>query len=287
MPEDLGRILKQAREEKGLSLADLQDATKIQKRYIEAIEKGRFDLLPGSFYTRAFIRSISDYLKLDTEQILKQYERVLPNSNSKEIIENMPRRTKKIKGPSMIGKRVTTLLLVAFVILIISIVYYFAVQNLPPKDATQDKEESLDVVDNINSKENQPSNVITIPVEKDEPKDQEEPEPPKPEITFVRKEGSTYYYTIANVTEIDLLMRAENGRCWYQIEKGKGKEKIAEGTLENGMEKIIDEEGLTSVYIRLGYSPAMKIEVNGQNLDLSGMPHSVRIDITIDQGEQG
>lgn len=104
MPEDLGRILKQAREERGISLLDLQEATKIQKRYIEAIEKGRFDLLPGSFYTRAFIRSISDYLKLDTEQILKQYENVLPSNNSKELIENIPRRTQKIKAPSMLGK---------------------------------------------------------------------------------------------------------------------------------------------------------------------------------------
>ena len=43
----IGDNLRQARLNKNISLDELQQKTKIQKRYLEAIEKGAFDLLPG------------------------------------------------------------------------------------------------------------------------------------------------------------------------------------------------------------------------------------------------
>ncbi|EAF0272058.1 helix-turn-helix domain-containing protein, partial [Listeria monocytogenes] len=49
---ELGDKLKQARREKGLSLDDLQQITKIQKRYLVAIEEGNYAVMPGKFYAR-------------------------------------------------------------------------------------------------------------------------------------------------------------------------------------------------------------------------------------------
>ncbi len=46
---ELGSYLKQVREEKMITLDDLQRTTKIQKRYLVAIEEGNFDTLPGIF----------------------------------------------------------------------------------------------------------------------------------------------------------------------------------------------------------------------------------------------
>jgi cytoskeletal protein RodZ len=55
---ELGKLLKEKREEKGMSLEELQTATKIQKRYLAAIEEGNYDVLPGTFYARAFIKNL-------------------------------------------------------------------------------------------------------------------------------------------------------------------------------------------------------------------------------------
>lgn len=44
---ELGIRLKEAREEKAMSLDDLQAATKIQKRYLTALEEGNYDIIPG------------------------------------------------------------------------------------------------------------------------------------------------------------------------------------------------------------------------------------------------
>ena len=57
---ELGKILKEAREAKGLSLDDLQQITKIQKRYLIGIEEGNYDMMPGKFYVRAFIKQYAE-----------------------------------------------------------------------------------------------------------------------------------------------------------------------------------------------------------------------------------
>ena len=52
----IGDKLKQARTAKDISLEELQKRTKIQKRYLEALETGDFTQLPGDYYVRSFIR---------------------------------------------------------------------------------------------------------------------------------------------------------------------------------------------------------------------------------------
>ena len=55
---EVGKKLHDARVAKGYTLDDLQQATKIQKRYLIAIEDEKFDELPGDFYVRAFVLSL-------------------------------------------------------------------------------------------------------------------------------------------------------------------------------------------------------------------------------------
>ena len=44
------------REARGLSINDVEKRLRIRLQYIEAIEQGRFDLLPGAAYIPAFLR---------------------------------------------------------------------------------------------------------------------------------------------------------------------------------------------------------------------------------------
>lgn len=85
---DIGEKLKSAREAKGLSIEDIEKATKIQSRYLTAIEKNEFDKLPGDFYVRAFIRQYAQVVGLDGKELLSDYHEDVPEADPDEYVEN-------------------------------------------------------------------------------------------------------------------------------------------------------------------------------------------------------
>lgn len=86
--EDIGQKLKAAREEKHLSINDVEEKTKIQRRYLEAIEQNNFDALPGDFYVRAFIKQYAGMVGLDGNELLNDYHQDVPQTQSEEYVEN-------------------------------------------------------------------------------------------------------------------------------------------------------------------------------------------------------
>jgi cytoskeletal protein RodZ len=71
---ELGSLLKKAREEKGLSLDDIQEETKIRKKYLAAIEENNFDVLPGKVYLKVFIKGYAREIGLNYQDLLEKYE---------------------------------------------------------------------------------------------------------------------------------------------------------------------------------------------------------------------
>lgn len=69
----IGDTLREARERQNLSIKDIEKGTSIRALYIESIEKGEFDKLPGNAYTKGFIRSYANFLKLDADACVRQY----------------------------------------------------------------------------------------------------------------------------------------------------------------------------------------------------------------------
>jgi cytoskeletal protein RodZ len=72
--QEIGQELQRARLDQGLSLDDVQQTTKIQKRYLQAIETGQFDQLPGAFYERAFVRQYAATVGLDVAKFMEQHD---------------------------------------------------------------------------------------------------------------------------------------------------------------------------------------------------------------------
>lgn len=70
---EIGRLLRERREALGLTLRDVQAATKIRLRYLEAIEAGETDVLPAPVYARGFVRTYANYLGLDGFELAQAY----------------------------------------------------------------------------------------------------------------------------------------------------------------------------------------------------------------------
>ncbi|QGS68686.1 helix-turn-helix domain-containing protein [Oceanobacillus sp. 143] len=84
---DVGVRLKEARLEKGLSLDELQEITKIQKRYLVAIEEGNLSILPGKFYARAFIKEYATAVDLDSSELLEEHKEEIPQTEEESEIQ--------------------------------------------------------------------------------------------------------------------------------------------------------------------------------------------------------
>lgn len=71
---ELGSLLKKAREEKGLTIDDIQEETKIRKKYLEAIEENNFDILPGNVYLKVFVKGYAREVGLNYQKLLENFE---------------------------------------------------------------------------------------------------------------------------------------------------------------------------------------------------------------------
>jgi len=149
---ELGKKLKEAREEKGLSLDDLQNQTKIQKRYLRAIEEGRYDLIPGKFYVRAFIKQYAEAVGLDPEWIFEEYRANIPSVYDEELPERLSRtqsRRKMNDASSKFFEIFPRILVAIFVIGAVIILWYLGqkylgASNDQPSNSGNDDEVSYE-----------------------------------------------------------------------------------------------------------------------------------------------
>ena len=74
MSIEAGVILREAREQKGVSVKDASDALHIRIPYLQALESGRPEIIPSSVQARGFLRIYSDYLGLNAADVIQEWD---------------------------------------------------------------------------------------------------------------------------------------------------------------------------------------------------------------------
>lgn len=69
----VGDKLRAEREKQNLTVKDIEKGTSIRALYIECIEKGDYEQLPGEVYTKGFIRNYANYLKLNATELVHEF----------------------------------------------------------------------------------------------------------------------------------------------------------------------------------------------------------------------
>lgn len=72
---EIGKMISERRISKGLSLEQVEATTKISRYFLESIERGKFEDLPGKVFGRGFVKSIAKVLDLDYQVLLEKYEK--------------------------------------------------------------------------------------------------------------------------------------------------------------------------------------------------------------------
>lgn len=122
---ECGEELRAARLAQEISLEDISSTTRINIKFLKAIEEGNFSLLPQT-YIRAFIRTYAAQVGLDPVRMVKKYEQQAtpgtPPSSFQDLISPVKVRLPKQKGASQI-----TVLIIISVIIIIGLVFTLSV----------------------------------------------------------------------------------------------------------------------------------------------------------------
>lgn len=71
--ERAGRILKEAREDKDITLREASNATKIGIRFLRALENDEYDIFPSQIYLRSFLKSYATFLGMDGEKVAGEF----------------------------------------------------------------------------------------------------------------------------------------------------------------------------------------------------------------------
>lgn len=278
---ELGNILKEAREAKGLSLDELQSITKIQKRYLIGIEDGNYSMMPGKFYVRAFIKQYAEAVGLDPDPLFEQYKNEIPNTYNEELPEQLSRvQSRKSISPdtSKVFDVLPKILIGVFIIGAIALIWYLIVQyagDEAKEPATTDKgkttlEESEEIADDGNGSDegNESGDAEEEPAEEESVPE----ETPAQELTVVSNSGSNTTYEVKN-TDKFVIKIVSLGQTWVGVSNGTGKavfqETLVKGKNEN---KSVDLSNETQAIINVGYAPATEIYVNDQKLEYAVSP---------------
>src|SRR4026208_1376685 len=76
MAETLGENLRAAREQRGVSISEVAEQTRIAPMYIECIERDDYKPLPGGIFNKGFVKSYAKFVGVDEHEALSDYARL-------------------------------------------------------------------------------------------------------------------------------------------------------------------------------------------------------------------
>ena len=172
----LGTILRSRREELNLTLAEVSRATTIRLNILEALEKGKFSILPPT-YIRSFCKTYWAYLRLPQENFERIYaeanisnqedgssffSNLIPQNpeKDKKDIPSIPNPLALIKSVNISPRLLSTSLTIAFIFFVLLVIYFVFVKDFfsdtpiePNSPSSQNATESNQVSDNSNNGE--------------------------------------------------------------------------------------------------------------------------------------
>lgn len=136
-----GEELRREREIRGISLKEIADATKISKRFLDALERNDHRTLPAPVFTRGFVREYSRYVGLNSEEMVNRYNFAAANDDRIEkppqvekypqtpVRDISPKPPRKRGIPPVYARIDRNLVAAAFIAIALAGVAWWAVQH--------------------------------------------------------------------------------------------------------------------------------------------------------------
>jgi cytoskeletal protein RodZ len=236
---EIGATLREARVRRKLTLQQAEDDTKIRVKYLQAMENEDFEVMPGVTYVKGFLRAYAEYLNLDADVIVGEF-----NSRTGPQPDHEPFGGVSALGRPRSHRGRNTLFLTAFVcILVLAIIYVLGINRHTTSGEPKTNPGAIGL-----SSSPQPTTTPSVPASIPPSLT---PSPPAVTINKVR-------------------FIVSGGPCWVAVSEGsaQGKQLFAATLADGAVNTFTSKQPL---FIVVGAPSVATIKViGGQTLKLSG-----------------
>lgn len=257
--KELGRILQTTRESKHMTLDEIQERTKIRKRYLQAIEEGDLSILPGLVYARGFIKSYAEQLELDGQALLREHG-LLEDVTSAAVTEGnqepekqhdtTPKRAAPVSAQT--GNMLPQILMGVAIIGLLGVGYWYLsnLESTPKSPASPPPQQQPTPAPNP-----APVPAPNVPAENVQ-------KPAGPLQAETKTANLSVYKVDGDKMKLDI--ETANGDCWLEI-RVDGMLKYSQVAVKG---TALSFEGSHEIQVASGFSPALKVTVNGRAVEL-------------------
>ncbi|HEM3195614.1 cytoskeleton protein RodZ [Streptococcus suis] len=269
--KSIGEVLRTAREGRGWTFVDLQRITKIQAKYLQALEYNDFDFIANLDDVQSILKAYAEALELDADVLLDAYE---TNSLVKYYEDGEEElRSSELKRSYKVRKRkknsylplIYLLLATGLIIIFVTYIVHSRIQNRASITPTTT---SYSIVEQSVSEAS--SGTETSSTEQAQSNSTSSSSSATENVT-ISGSGSNIVATLKTVNyPVEVTVTAKNTTSWISLS-----DTLLEGgvtlTPDNPTVTTTIEEGVTSTTLVLGVVKGVEVTVGGQKLDLSAL----------------
>lgn len=262
--EDIGQKLKEARESKGLSILDIEEKTKIQRRYLSAIEDGEFEKLPGDFYVRAFIKQYASVVGLKGSELLNDFHHEVPSTQPDEYVENsIDNKSQRVRQTTENKKGIWKnyiphVLIILGIIAVIAVVYLVYANIFSKPSTTTPQKDDVVVTKKVESSSKKSSS-----------KAKSKSSSSKEKSTVKVTENGSYTYDVTGMPDktAKLVLTSPDADVWIgAVVDGNT---TFQGMLTAGQTQEIElTEGVQNVQLNVGNTTSLELKLAGKKVAL-------------------
>lgn len=277
--KSIGEVLREARESRGWTFADIQRMTKIQARLVQALEYNDFEAIPDPDYTRSFLQRYAEVLDLDASVILHAYDSkslVVYYETGEESDANIDlrRNVKSKKARKSYLPLIYLLLAAIFILIFVAYIVSQRIQNqaiTPPSTSYSVVSSTSDSSSMAQTTETAPSSTSSS-----------SSEPSTAELT-TSGGGSNLEVMVTGASKpVEVELSVTTATSWVSLSDTD----LAGGATlspENTTVTVTVPETVTNTTLTLGVVEGVTVRVAGQELDLSALTdQSGYISLTIE-----
>lgn len=142
----LGEKLRQAREERGISIMEVSEQTRISPLYLEAIENDDYSPLPGGIFNKGFVKTFAKYVGIDENEALQDYTRlVTQQTGSEDNVEPQTYRPEVLTDDRASSSNILTIIIAVVILGLMTVGILYLVSYI------QDQQTAAPIVANTNT----------------------------------------------------------------------------------------------------------------------------------------